>query len=72
MKSALLAAFLAIASPAAAQEMPGMDHEHMDHEHMDMPGMDMSQPMAGKQFGLLPTSNTGGLGHLVAAGRLAQ
>ncbi|HEY2357147.1 MAG TPA: hypothetical protein VGH86_06835 [Phenylobacterium sp.] len=60
MKSAFLAAVLAIASPAAAQEMPGMDHEHMDHAQMDhaqmdMPGMDMSHAMSGA-FGPYPST----------------
>ncbi|HEY2751234.1 hypothetical protein [Phenylobacterium sp.] len=47
MTARFLAAALAIASPAAAQEMQGMDHEHMDHEHMAMPGMAMSHAMTG-------------------------
>ena len=49
-----LAVALLLASPAAAQEMAGMDHSNgghdmagMDMKGMDMPGMDMSHPMTG-------------------------
>jgi hypothetical protein len=54
MKVRLFAAALLLASPAAAQEMAGMDHSNgghdmagMDMKGMDMPGMDMSHPMTG-------------------------